>query len=254
MLPSEFKRLQKQKISERKITPHKKISNTFIENAISSANVNAIKITFYLASVLEKKDIDFSQRLNTLELDTKDLLKYTEITAHEARRTLLQMQKTSISFINEELQEELHINLLPSIHFKWGKNKVEVDLYSKIAKLIVDVKKNYTFINTKTLMGLKNPHSIRLLPILNKISNHSDNVAKRKHYELEDLNAIFGTNYKRLIEIERKILSQVKEELDLNSKLTFLYETQFDNLGKGRPKATRITIDVVDNSGSLFSN
>ncbi len=163
------------------------------------------------------------------------------------------MQETSISFINEELEEELFINLLPYINIKWGKNEVEIKLFSKIAKLIIDVKRNYTFINTKTLMNLKNKHSLRLLPILNMINQYSDNVAKRKTYELEDINAIFGTNYKRFQEIQRKILEPVKEELDMNSKLTFLYETNFDNFGKGRPKATTITIDVIDNSGSLFA-
>jgi len=253
MLPTQFKRERKERLEKAKVKPHQKISNTFIENAITHSNANAIKVVFYLASLLEKTNINTEDELNTLEIDTKQMLQYTEITAPEIRRTLKAMQETSISFINEELKEELMINLLPYINFKWGKHTVEIKLFSKIAKLIVDVKRNYTFLNTKTLMSLKNKHSLRLLPILNMISQFSDNVAKRKTYELEDINAIFGTNYKRLQEIQRKILEPVKEELDLNSKLTFLYEMNYDNFGKGRPKATTITIDVIDNSKSLFA-
>lgn len=33
----------------------------------------------------------------------------------------------------------------------------------------------------------------------------------------------------------------------------FIYEIKFDNFDVGRPKATSITIDVIDNSGSLFA-
>lgn len=254
MLPSQFKREKKQRLENVKAKPHQKISNTFIENAISNSNINAVKVVFYLASLLEKDNIDLTSELTTLVIDTKQMLKYTEVTAPEVRRTLKQMQETSITFINEELKEELMINLLPYINFNWGRNTVEIKLFSKISNLIIDVKKNYTFINTKTLMNLKNKHSIRLLPILNMISQYSDNVAKRKTYELEDINSIFGTNYKRLQEIQRKILEPVKQELDLNSKLTFLYQTNFDNFGKGRPRATSITIDLIDNSRSLFAN
>jgi plasmid replication initiation protein len=202
---------------------------------------------------LEKENITHTTDLTNLTIDMKQMLKYIEVSAPEIRRTLKQMQQTSISFINEELKEELMINLLPYINFKWGKNEVEIKIFTKIAKLIVDVKNNYTFINTKTLMNLKNKHSLRLLPMLNTINQYSDNVAKRKKLDLEAINDLFGTNYKRLIECERKIFAPVKEELDMNSKLTFLYETNFDNFGKGRPKATSITIDVIDNSKSLFA-
>jgi hypothetical protein len=77
------------------------------------------------------------------------MFKYTNITAQEARNNLRAMQETSITFINEEKKWELHIVLIPRIEFFYGQNRIEIDLYSKIAKLIVEVKDNYTYINTK---------------------------------------------------------------------------------------------------------
>lgn len=254
MLPSTFRKEQQKKLQERKLKPHRKISNTFIENAITQANGNAIKITFYLASILEKQDIDYSKDLNDLSLDLKDLLKYTDITAHDARRSLKQMQQTSISFINEEKQGELMVNLLPWVNFKWGKNKVEIKIFTKIAKLIIDVKRNYSWINTKVLMKLKNKHSLRMLPILHMIKGFGENIPKRKRYELEELNDIFGTAYKRLHDIERFVLKLAKEELDEISDLSFLYEINFSNLGKGRPVATEIVIDLIDRKKEQMAN
>jgi hypothetical protein len=102
-------------------------------------------------------------------------------------------------------------------------------------------------------MNLKSKHSLRLLPVLNRINQYSDKVAKRKKCDLDYLNSLFGTRYKNLYDIQRKILEPVKDELDMNSKLTFLYEINFENFYVGRPKATSITIDVIDNSNSLFA-
>lgn len=245
MTPREFKRQKLAKLQEQKAKPHQKISNTFIQSAIHKNTAGALKTVFYLASLLEKNDVDFEVDLNTLEIDLRQMLKYTGLTVKEIRNNLKSMQETSISFINEKEKEELMINLLPYIDFKWGKKHIEIKLFSKISKLIIDVKNNYTFLDTSTLMGLKNKHSLRLLPVLNLISGYDDNVAKRKVYTLSDLNDLFGTAYKNLHDISRKILAPVKEELDSSSKLSFIYEINFDNLGKGRPKATSIVIDVI---------
>jgi hypothetical protein len=78
---------------------------------------------------------------------------------------------------------------------------------------------------------------------------YSQNVGKRAIYSREILNGIFGTNYKRISQIEQKILKPVKEELDKHSKLSFLMQINYDKapLSKGRPKAVSVTIDLIDN-------
>jgi plasmid replication initiation protein len=257
MLPSEWKRLQKAKIEKTKLQPHKKISNNFIESAIRNNTVGAIKTVYYLAALIEKME-QFSQGqelgLLKLDIDTRDMLKFTELTLPDIRRNLKAMQETSITFINEEEDWEEGINLLPYYKFIYGKNKIEVQIFQKVANLIVDVKKDYTMIDTRSLMRLKSKHTLRMLPLLRKIESYSKDVAKRKRMELEDFNQFFGTSYKNLYDVERKILLPVKEELDLNSRITFLYEVNFIQLEKGRPKAHNITIDLIDNSGSLFAN
>jgi plasmid replication initiation protein len=245
MTPREFKKIQLEKLQKQKIKPHKKISNTFIQSAIHKSTASALKIIFYLASLLEKEDINKEKELNTLLIDLRKMLKYTNLTAKDIRNNLKAMQQTSISFINEDEKEELMINLLPYIDFKWGKNQIEIKLFTKIAGLIIDVKKNYTFIDTSVLMNLKNKHSLRLLPILNVISGYDKDIPKRKIFELNDLNDLFGTNYKRLQDVARKVLEPVKNDLNSTSKISFEYEINFDNFGKGRPKATDVSIDVV---------
>lgn len=254
MLPTEWKRKEALKLKEQKIKVHQKINNNFIENAIYKNSVGAIKTLYYLAAIIEKMEqFTKENELLKINIETKQMLKYTGLTMPEIRRNIKAMQETSITFINEKEEWEEGISLLPYYKFIYGKNKIQLKIFHKIAKMIVEVKKNYTMIDTRLLMTLKSKHSLRMLPLLQKIMNYSDNVGKRKKFELEDLNAFFGTKYKTLYDIERKILKPVKEELDISSKISFIYEINFIQLEKGRPKAHNITIDLISNRENLFA-
>jgi len=250
MLPSEWKRKKQAELSKPQV--HKKIANTFIENVLHEKTLSAIKITYYLASIL--KDFDFSKELNTVFIDTKKMLEYTELTMTDIKNNLKKMQKTSISYMEEDKFEE-HISLLPRFKIHLGrKRQIEIDIYSKIAKQLIEVTDRYTFINTKELMKLKSIHSIRLLPILHMINGYNN---KQKTYTLEDLNSVFETEYKRFTDLERKILKKAKTELDNNSTLTFNYDMNFEALGTGRSRIVSVTIKPISKNAyqtTIFSN
>ena len=255
MLPSQFKKQQIEKLKQQKIKPHQKIANTFIENAIIKSNASAIKTIFYLASILEKAELDRvkDDKIVGIVIDTKHMLKYTEMTMPEIKRNILAMQQTAITFIDEKKDSTVGMSLLPRYEIIHGKSKITIDLYGRIARMIIGVRSNYTYINTKTIMNLKRAHSMRMLGILNIIAGYDEDIGKKKRYDLDDLNAIFGTKYKRLVDIKRRVLDPVKDELDQTSKLSFICDINFDNFGTGRPKAVDITIFLIDNSGNLFS-
>jgi len=245
MTRAEWKRKKKEELNkqkEGKAKPIQKVSNSFIENVIHHSNVTALKTIWYLSSILE--EIEENREMITLTIDLRKMLNYTNLNAQDIRQNFKNMQKTSITFINEEEEWEEHITLIPRVEFIWGKNIIKLDLYPKIAKLIIDVKENYSFINTSELMKLKTKHSLRLLPILHKIQINTPE--RQKTYQLDDLNELFGTNYKNLTDIERNILLPAKEEFKKQNLNSFHHEINFDNLGKGRPKAISITLELID--------
>ena len=182
----------------------------------------------------------------TVCIDLRKMLNYTNLNAQGIRENLKKMQKTSITFINEEEEWEEYITLIPRVEFLWGKKIIHIDIYSKVAQLIIDVKKRYTLLNTNELMKLKKKHSLRLLPILNMIKTHNDEDKQRKNYRLDELNELFGTNYKNLTDIERNILLPAKEEFESHNFQSFKHEINFDNLGKGRPKAVSLSIELIN--------
>jgi len=277
MLPSQWKREKAEQLKAQKTKVHRKISNNFIESAIQRNNINALKTIFYLASKL--RSIDSIQDKEGREIvkivldkdEIRKMLQYTEMTMANVVRNVKAMQQTSITFINEEKQWEEGMSLLPLYKINYGrKQSIEINIFAKIARLIIDVEKNYTMIDTKKLMQFKSKHTLRFLPLLQRIGAYQKNVdvkntdgshttidviAKRKSLMLEDLNEFFGTSYKTLYDFEKKVLIPIKQELDLLSRTSFVYDMNFDNFGIGRPKAVSITIDVIDidNSNNLFT-
>jgi len=236
---------------------HTKIANTFVENAITYSNVNALKTIYYLSTVLETVDMENmkDEKIIGIRIDKREMLKYTEMSAPTLLKTTKEMQKTSITFVDEEENTIEGMSLLPRYRFVPNKNIVELDLYVRIAKMIIDVKRNYTMMNIKEIMKLKRSHSVRMLALLNKISTYKVDdweIPKRKRMTLDELNAFFGVNYKKWNMFEVSILKPVKDELDAHSTRSFIYEANYEVLGRGRPSFKDVTIDVIDNQPSLF--
>lgn len=246
MTPRELREKKLKALQEQKFQPHQRISNNFINSAILDLNKNALKTVFYLSTILD--EFNFKKDIDTIEIDLRKMFKHTGLTADIVKDNLKAMQKTSITFVNEKEEIEEFIVLVPRIEFLYGQNKVRIDIYSKIAKLIIDVKDNYQYtpMNIKTILGLTNKHSFRLLPVLNMLSRYDAHIGKRKKYSLADMNDMFGTNYKRFADLKRSVLDPVKEELDNGSTISFTYQINSEKLGAGRPKATSVTIDVIE--------
>lgn len=246
--PENMRKYYAKKRAEKKkaLKVHTKVSNTFIENAIQKSNLSALKTIYYLASILSEDDIKNikDNKIIDIKIDKREMLKYTGLSAPTLAKTTKQLQQTSITFIDKDGGIE-GMALLPRYFFVPNKNIIEIDLYVRIAKLIIEVKKNYTRINTKDLMQISKAHTLRLLALLNRISQYDKDIPKRKKMTLHELNAFFGVNYKKWNMIEKEILKPAKEELDKKSKISFIYEANYEVLGRGRPGFKDVSIDVV---------
>jgi len=252
--PENISKMKHSKLEKSKLVIHPKISNTFIESAIKNNSVTALKTIYYLASAVENLSLNEYEdnKALTIRFDTREMLKYTQLKLPEVKRNIKKMQQTSITFYSDNGDIEEGMSLLPYYKFIYGKHTIEVQLYVKIAKLIIDVKRNYSMINTSQLMKMKSKHTLKFLPLLMRISQYDDDIGKRKTMTLGEFNSFFGVNYKKLSQLELHILKPIKEELDTHSKLSFIYETNYDYFDVGRPKAISITIDIVENAPRLF--
>lgn len=241
MTPTEFKKQQIAKANNNSSA----ISNSLIESFVNKNNVVALKILFYISKgKLEPKETE----LVKFKIDSKKLCEYCNINMKTLRRNLKQMTETSITFVAEGEYEEF-VSVIPKIKNIYG-GYIEFSMFNKVLKLIQEVENKFTVIDLTNLMKLKSKHSIKMIQLLEMIEGFSENVAKRKYYSLEELNGLFGTNYKKVYEFERRILINVKAELDQVSNLTFTYspKEEKEDLGKaGRPKTVGLYIELIDN-------
>jgi plasmid replication initiation protein len=124
---------------------------------------------------------------------------------------------------------------------------LDVQIYAGILKM-THALSAYSLVDASTFADLKSAHSIRMLMLLNRINSFGTNVAKRKRYNLEELNEMFDTNYKTIPEFNRRVLSVAKAELDEKSKLTFLFEQRKDKEERtvGRAKVVEVIIDLIE--------
>ena len=228
-----------------------KISNSLIESFVKQNNIVALKTLFYIS---RSNAAVPSAKMATLSLDTSHLCDYCGIDIKTLKRNIKQMTETSINIVDDV--SESYVTVIPKARFIKGTNKLEVDIYKEVLDLVWQVERRFTVIDVKSLMNLSSKHSVRMIQLLEMINGFSDTVAKRKIYSLSDLNLMFGTSYVKFSEFERKILSPIKSELDINSKLSFVYQIVFiDNpKGRGRPVADKVQIDLIRNTpqGSLF--
>ena len=228
-----------------------KISNSLIESFVKQNNIVALKTLFYIS----RSNVAVpSAKMATLSLDTSHLCDYCGIDIKTLKRNIKQMTETSINIVDDV--SESYVTVIPKARFIKGTNKLEVDIYKEVLDLVWQVERRFTVIDVKSLMNLSSKHSVRMIQLLEMINGFSDTAAKRKIYSLSDLNLMFGTNYKRIKQFEAEILLPIKSELDINSKLSFVYQIVFiDNpKGRGRPVADKVQIDLIRNTpqGSLF--
>lgn len=221
-----------------------KVSNSLIEAFVKKNNSTALKLIFYIAraniKVFENDD------LTTINLDIKELLNYCKIDIKTLKRNIKQMTETSVSVV--DVKSESYITVIPYAKFSYNGN-IEIKIFSEIMRLIADVKNRFTIVDVQEVMKLSSKHSIRMVMILEMIEGFSHMVSKRKHYTVEELNLMFGTDYEKMTDITRFILQPVKEELDATSKLSFIYEIKYDKDPSvvGRAKAIGATIDLINN-------
>lgn len=220
-----------------------KIDNQLIEAFVKKGNLPALKILFYIAST----EIEIMGEIMKFNLNTKSICERCNIDLKTLKRNVKQMTETSISITDEK--SESYMSVIPKAKFNYS-GKLEITMLKEVLQLVKATQNQFTIIDASKIMKLTSKHSVRMLMLLEYIKGFDEHVAKRKHYDLEELNLMFGTKYKRIKQFEAEILVPVKEELDATSRLSFVYEVHKDKptATVGRAKALGVIIDLVQNT------
>jgi len=234
------------------------ISNPFLEAFIKNNDLVSFKVLLYIA----KSKIDATVDITKLEdrqtykvpLNLLNISKYLNLDIRTIRNAVSKLNSTSINYrrIVDGKDKETFINLLPAGEINYTDDTLDVWIFGELLKQIYSTTK-YSYVQTKNFIELTSKHSIRTLLLLERINNFSENVAKRKFYELDELNKLFGTKYTSYSLFEKYVLIPAKKDLDTHSTISFIYIKNKDKIKtKGRARIVGITIDLINNQPSLF--
>lgn len=222
-----------------------KISNDFVNSIITKNNYLTLKILFYVVHNGNIKNQD--SNLTTIVLNLKTLKQNLDLDFKNLRQNIKLIQKTLITIKNNKNITDL--NLIPKVFYNYYEQTIELTLFNEVLNELKELKNKFTIIDLDNLINLQNKHSIRLLTILENIASYDNNFGKVKSFSKDELNTLFNTNYKGVKEIERAILKPIQEELNQHSKLSFVYNLEYDidTLKVGRKPIIGVKIYLKEN-------
>jgi len=249
------------------------IDNRVLESFIKDNDLNAFKVLMYIGkSQLDKKikieNLD-DDVLYKIPINFKPLSSYFNLSTRHIQEGIKKLNETSIDYRKIENGKDVgtFVNLLPKAKINYTDETFECHVFGEVLKLVYAITA-YSPINVKNFIKLEKKHSARMLMLIERISNYKkivtkinpetleeikiDVMPKRQHYELQELNKMFGTKYKSYSLFINKVLKPCKEDLDAHSDKSFLYKAIKDRVGetiksRGRTPIVHITIDVIKN-------
>lgn len=230
------------------------ISNRLLESVIKKNNPITLKMLLYIGKKLQQTGIradSLVEPIYTIDINYKELCAECNITADTIRKHIINIQKTILQFEYANGDWE-SAPIIAHAKGQPGKGTLTVKILREILNLVVTLEKRFTIIDPHNAMRLTSQYSLRLIPILEHIAAFDAHIPKRKRYNLEQLNAIFGTEYKRVGEIIEKVIKPVQTEMQKVSTKAFMYTVDYEAVPRGRPKAAGITIDLIKNQPSLI--
>lgn len=267
----------------KKLSPNQnqiaRVDNRVLESFVRSNDLTAFKVLMYIGKSQLNKEIDISalddDKLYKVPINLQPLSNYYNLSKRHIREGVSKLNETSINYrkIENGKDVETFVNLLPKAKINYTDETFECHVFGEILKLVYSINK-FSEINVQNFIKLEKKHSAKMLMLLERIANYKkieihtdpetlkqtkvDVMPKRQHYELEELNKLFGTKYKSYSLFINKVLKPCKEDLDLHSKISFQYTAVKDRVGetvksRGRTPIVHITIDVIDNINNLFA-
>lgn len=232
------------------LNPSIENDKAFISNELITAifhkkgSFTAIQLLIYIASRDEANTIKKGEYYH-IKIDLIDFIE-----RHNTKKTTLythldNIQKTIVTFYDKKDKKLWEKISLISKQEKITRNIIQIDMHEKIYSKIKE-SENFSILNSTNFQNNLSFNSLRVLLLCGMINNYD---TPRKEFNLEELNFLFDTNYKRLIDFERQVLLKAKVELDDESNLSFEID-KIEDLGisKGRPKIKSIRLCPIVNN------
>ena len=223
--------------------------HTFIKNiGKDMTNILGLKLAIILSGARSQIKYD---KDNRVKFEVDELCNICKINRRQLSSQIKRVIATSYHFI--DINGDI-VGTTPIHTYRYTRDNkhIFISVSQEAKRLFGELGKGgyrFTQALTNNLFNLKHKHSLRMQLFLEMINKYNNNINKKVEMNLEEINGYFGTGYKRFVDIERKILIPVQNEITNSSTLTFKYHFE-DIVSGGRPKIDKIVIDLVENKNS----
>ena len=186
------------------------------------------KVVLYLISQIQPDDEDFK----TYTLNVKDFVSLTESKSKMLYNKLRKETKSLISKVYEidEPDRLLQISMLSSAQYIKGKGMIRVSFDPNLKPYLLQLKKHFTIVPLKYVLGFKSIHSIRIYEMLQQFKGTGFLIIK-----LNELKFKLGleNRYRDYNTFKQRVILQAQKELS-KTDMAFVFE----EIKKGRKVET----------------
>ncbi len=199
-------------------------------------------ILIQVAHTLQKNDVfEKHEHYNKVTYDARELGELLNIPDLRTIRGVVKgLQRCIMSYenLNEHWEEDVNVFVTGRYH---AGGQIDIEIHAHMLPFFKKLDEHYTKLNIKELVQFSSQYSIRIYELMRKLQFIPAPASKSKRYAIDEFQQIIGSNYKRWVDLERKIIKPSVEEINNKSRIWVDYKVNYKKVKRGRPPVESIT-------------
>ncbi|MCK4442395.1 MAG: hypothetical protein KAU90_10340, partial [Sulfurovaceae bacterium] len=205
-----------------------------IEYYIKKKDLQTLKVIYFIG-LLDDYDIIKDHYIYVCFLKIDEISKYCNLSTKETIHILKKMSEKSIEIEDTKYGTVKYIPTISYVSINSIENKIKIHIYYNIYNKFRELTQKYSFSILRLMFQTKYKYTLKFIFFLQTI-DYSNILL------LDEINRVLDTKYKRLSYVT-KILEKIREELDLYSTISFLFEVNY--LEESKPKSSKKAVSIT---------
>jgi len=205
-----------------------------IEYYIKKKDLQTLKVIYFIG-LLDYRNVIKDNYIFVCIFSIKQISKACNISTKEIIQILKKMGEKSIELEDTKNGIVKYIPIVSYMSVSNIRDEIKVYIHYDIYNRFRDLIEIYTFSILGLMFQTKYKYTLKVISFL-------QNIEYSTILSLDEINKILDTKYKRFSSIE-KILVQVREELELYSNISFLFEVNY--IVESKPRKTKKAVNIT---------
>lgn len=202
-------------------------------------------ILLQVAKTLQEKDIFEENKHQKVTYNLQEIQTLLNISDYRTVRGVIKsLQRCIMTYKNLEERWEADVNIFIYSKYHAG-GSIDIEIHSEMLQFFKRLNEHFTKLNMKEIVSFKSQYSIRVYELCRKLQFIKSPYKQEKIYSVDEFQKMIGSTYKKWQDLENKVLSVAKNEINDNTFVYFDYEPIYsykDGQTRGRKGVNEIKI------------